>query len=231
MQIPYCTGTDLANYYEMSRRGQWELPCFKERCPICGGRDCAVLHSYYTRRVLAPELGLDVHDFRIYRFLCRGKGSRRVSEDRTFSLLLTQLVPYRRISLVFMVVAVLEYLMAGLSLWAVTTRIEQRFVCGEMFTPFLYPASILAWRSILYSGVQRLVMVGPERLGIVIGEGSTLDQQLQAVFADISCVNTEEEIRIRGPDTLAWRYHQLLHGERGGGHFLFGTPSQERGRR
>lgn len=229
MQIPYRTKTDLARYYKLTKACRWELPSYRRRCLICGGADCARLLGYYERRVVAPELGLDVPDFRVYRYECQRKGSRLVSTHRTFSLLPIQLVPYRRLSLAFMVMAVLECLRSKVSLWDLSSRIERLFVSGEMLTPFLYPRSILIWRCILHQGVLRLLAVGPARLGMLIEEGESLDQQLQDMLAGVSCAREGGMVRIRGPDELAWRYHELLHGERGGGHFLFGTPSQERG--
>ena len=73
------------------------LPDYRDRCPLCGGADCAVRHGLYPRRVV-DENGRVHRAFRVPRFLCNRRGPNR-SVHVTFSVLPSLLVPRRRFSL------------------------------------------------------------------------------------------------------------------------------------
>ena len=104
MQIPYHTKVSLQEYYE--NFFAHSIPDFSDKCPICGGADCATFLGYYIRAAICPITGFSVLDLPVLRYLCHDKGDVRVCDHITFSLLPHELVPFRQLSLNFMVKAV-----------------------------------------------------------------------------------------------------------------------------
>lgn len=88
---------------EIAERGidlyEW-IPDFRDQCPLCGGRNCAVRHGLYYRRVL-DRCGRIHERFPIPRFRCSRRGQRE-PEAVTFSVLPDQLLPRRSLSLPLM---------------------------------------------------------------------------------------------------------------------------------
>jgi hypothetical protein len=73
------------------------IPDYRDRCPLCLGRDCAVRHGLYFRRVIDREGR--IHDaFPIPRFKCRRKGPAE-PQSSTFSVLPAELISRRGASL------------------------------------------------------------------------------------------------------------------------------------
>lgn len=73
------------------------LPDYRDCCPLCGGRDCAVRHGLYHRRLVDRD-GRIHPRFPVARFRCRRRGPKR-ARDVTFSVLPAGAVPRRRLSL------------------------------------------------------------------------------------------------------------------------------------
>ena len=107
MQIYYSTNTKLSTYSKSVLTGKWEFPDFSAECPICGKKDCAVRIGFYWR------WGFDFKEMKkiytpIARYLCRREDnykSNLKSSHKTFSLLPSQLIPYKLYdvdSLIFM---------------------------------------------------------------------------------------------------------------------------------
>ena len=103
MQIPYHIKVDLQEYYE--KFYEWPVPDFSDKCPLCGGIKCACYLGCYFRTATCPLTGIFIPDLPVLRFLCSRKGDHIVCDHVTFSLLPLMLVPYRRLSLKFMVLA------------------------------------------------------------------------------------------------------------------------------
>jgi hypothetical protein len=79
----------LSDYYEKISRGIFDfLQAFKECCPICYAKNCAVRIGFYFRMAVDIETGLIIEKLMIIRFLCRRKGKPKI-KDRTFSLLVS----------------------------------------------------------------------------------------------------------------------------------------------
>ena len=76
------------------------LPGYRDCCPMCRGRDCAVRHGLYFRRLVDVD-GRTYERFPVARFRCRRRGPER-ARDVTFSVLPTGVVPRRRFSLALM---------------------------------------------------------------------------------------------------------------------------------
>jgi hypothetical protein len=73
------------------------IPDYRDCCPLCLGRDCAVRHGLYHRPVIDQD-GRVYADFPVPRFKCRRKGAR-CPGSVTFSVLPSQLVSRRRVCL------------------------------------------------------------------------------------------------------------------------------------
>ena len=91
----------LSSYYNQVKFGNYEFPRYSHWCPICGGKDCCRFIGYYFRQVI-DEKGTYFKEFPIARYLCQEKG-KRILDDKTFSLLPYQLVPYVKYSIDFIV--------------------------------------------------------------------------------------------------------------------------------
>jgi len=67
---------------------------YSQRCPLCGGKDCAKrLGVYWRKRVI---IGSSVYaDFPVVRYICYRKGSLK-PQHRTFSVLPHWLAPYHQ---------------------------------------------------------------------------------------------------------------------------------------
>lgn len=72
------------------------IPDYRNRCPLCLGRGCAVRHGLYYRRVV--DHGQVFDRFPIPRFKCRRKGPIK-SPSVTFSILPAELISNHGISL------------------------------------------------------------------------------------------------------------------------------------
>ncbi len=101
MQIQAAFGDlPLAELGLLGLRIYLQIPDFRDRCPLCGGADCAVRHGLYYRPVVETD-GSVIERFPIPRFRCRHRG-RRQPEAATFSVLPAALVPRQRFSLPLM---------------------------------------------------------------------------------------------------------------------------------
>lgn len=83
------------------------IPDFRDRCPLCGGANCAVRHGLYYRGVL-DRGGEFYESFPVPRFRCRRRG-RSQAVAVTFSVLPSTLMPCKR--------PTLPLLLHILSLW------------------------------------------------------------------------------------------------------------------
>ncbi len=148
MQVPYYTKVSLQQYYILFGAAKWDIPDFSDKCLICGGEDCAKYHGCYTRTVKCPLSGFYVDDFPIIRIFCYRKGAQIKCDHVTFSLLPLDLVPFRQLSLQFMVLAVWLRLIQGLSLTKSADAIENMVVnLGDIAT-FVTNAAQLEWKNL-----------------------------------------------------------------------------------
>lgn len=228
VQVPYYTGVDLATYFDRFKKCQWPVPVIK-RCPICKGIGCAIYHGYYTRRVIDPPSGFSEDMFPVIRFRCRRYGKAQVFDHKTFSLLPLQLVPYRRLSLLFMLLAVYQWLGSRVSTLRTSSAIESCYWQHIDQVGYVYASALKLWRELLNEGVDRLFRVGASRMGLAelekIVESERLNMSLELICGEKA---GRTVARARSPDELVWRYHLMMGGDKGGGYFLFGRPSQER---
>jgi len=230
MQEPYHIGVSLQDYYRIFRSGEWRIPDFSEKCLICGVGDCAKYHGIYERRAICPQSGFEAADLPVVRFLCHAKGQRKNCDHVTFSLLPLVLVPYRYLTLKFMMLALWLRLRDKLSLFAAMDAIEEDLVNFKTDVgDFVSIAAQLQWERLIRAGFDRFWVSGmfnEEQIGLINKEPEkALMVFLKMMFAYQS---QRSEVPIRGPDGLAWDFYQLNGGGNKGAAFLFGTASQHR---
>lgn len=112
IQIPIYIHS-IAEQYAKVKRGAFEIPSFKDRCPLCGRKDCASFLGYYTRHAVDSATGIHFIDFPIHRYECTDPlGFRGETAHRTFSLLPVQLIPYERFDIT-LIVTIAEHRLQG----------------------------------------------------------------------------------------------------------------------
>jgi len=84
-------------YKTLVLKGSLKLPDFASVCPICKGKDCAVRHGFYMRFYFDFFLKNLLY-IPVFRFLCRRKNKKfkQKNAPKTFSLLPSNLIPFRR---------------------------------------------------------------------------------------------------------------------------------------
>ena len=223
----------LAEYYQKVKGKKYDLVeilnlelDLRERCPLCGGKDCARFIGYYTRIVI-DEHGTYFKEFPIARYICEGKGKRRQTGHKTFSLLPYQLVPYTRYSIPFIIKSLQARYEEGLSIIEL-----QDYVAGFGKDDILQISAdqFINFKQIVLEAVHRITATGHyQELAKEVLSRST-EQQIVVVFiafaSRFECCKVEPSIR--GPCGLGYDFYLNEGGFAEGAHFLFGTPSQFR---
>lgn len=230
MQEPYHIKVSLQEYYRLFKSGGWKIPDFSDKCLICGVADCAKYHGNYQRRAICPQSGFEVADLPVVRYLCHAKGQRKDCDHVTFSLLPLVLVPYRQLTLKFMVLALWLRLRDKLSLFAAMDAIEKELVNFQTDVgDFVSIAAQLQWEKLIGAGFYRFLasgMFNEEQIGLI----NKAPEKGLMVFLKMMVVyqSQRSDVPIRGPDGLAWDFYQLNGGANKLALFLFGTASQHR---
>ncbi len=230
MQEPYHIKVSLQEYYRLFKSGEWKIPDFSDKCLICGVADCATYHGNYERRAICPQTDFDVPDLPVGRFLCNAKGMRKNCEHVTFSLLPLVLVPYRQLTLKFMMLALWLRLRGKLSLFAAMDAVEKELVNFDADVgDFVSIAAQLQWEKLIRAGFYRFFVSGMFNEAQVALINKTPEKGL-IVFLKMAFVyqSQRSDTPIRGPDGLAWDFYKLNGGGNKLAPFLFGTASQHR---
>lgn len=225
----------LAEYYQKVKEKRYDLVeildlsfDFKECCPLCGRADCALFIGYYTRGVI-DEHGTYFKEFPIARYRCQSKGKRRAENHRTFSLLPYQLVPYTRYSIPFIIKSLKARYEEGLSISKL-----QDYLAGFGKDEILSMSAdqLLDFKQIVLEAVHKITARGHyQEWEKEVFPKSTDQQILVAFIAFASCFECcKVEPSIRGPCGLGYDFYLSEGGFLHHAHFLFGTPSQFRGR-
>jgi hypothetical protein len=229
MQEPYHIKVSLQEYYRLTKSGEWTIPDFSKKCLICGAKDCARYHGKYERGATCPITGFEKADLIALRFLCRGKGVRRKCDHKTFSLLPLVLVPYRQLTLRFLILAVLLRLREGLSLFDAMNAIENTLVNLADIGDFLGIASQLQWEKMMKLALRRFIIsdMSKQQQFSILRERP--EEGLVAFLqVAIEYRTREADPPIRGPDGLNWDFYHSSGGSTELAPFLFGTASQHR---
>lgn len=201
------------------------IPDFSNRCPICGGIDCATFLGYYTRTAICPITGFCVPDLPILRYLCHDKGDARVCDHITFSLLPHQLVPFRQLSLDFMVKAIWLKVSQKLSWTKAMNSIEKELNNLDDVADFINISTMLSWQQMIFTAFA-LFMCNLQSTDINMVSKSHYEKLHDIaklhLFLKTLIHYRLKDICIRGPDAFAMDYYQQFN------MFLFGRASQHR---
>ena len=188
---------------------------------------CARYLGFYTRRVEDPRTGFSVQDFPVMRFFCNRVGNGLRSSHRTFSLLPIELVPYRKLSILYIVLSVLIRFKRNVSLLRALDIIADELCSLAQDIGFVHEPALIDHELILRLASQRFW----KSAALFSTEPNFPDNQSFSGFLeyceDYGSILDES---IRGPPGLAWDYY-ILNQEHGRfGSLLFGVPSQDRDR-
>jgi len=239
IQIPYHIKVSLQEYYE--NFDTWSIPDFSNKCPICGGIDCATFLGHYIRIAICPLTGFSVPDLPVLRYLCHDKGTARVCDHITFSLLPDQLVPFRQLSLDFMVKAIWLKVSRDLSLTRALDAIEDELNNLGDVADFINISTMISWQRMILAAFELLMSADVNMVSKFHYEQlqDTTDLKL---FLDL-LINYQSQSSnhpIRGPTAFAWDYYQQSGGSEQHAYFLrvtfrlrvtfwlFGRASQHR---
>jgi len=229
IQIPYHIKVSLQEYYENFHA--WVIPDFSDKCPICGSVDCATFLGYYTRTAICPITGFCVPDLSILRYLCHDKGDARVCDHITFSLLPHQLVPFRQLTLDFMVKAIWLKVSQNLSLTRAMDVIEKKLNKLDDVADFINISTILSWQQMILTAFTLFTCDLQVLTDINMVSKSQYEQLhdiaelhlFLKILAQYDSCKTQFSYPVRGPDAFAIDYFQQFNV------FLFGKSSQHRG--
>jgi hypothetical protein len=239
IQIPYHIKVSLQEYYK--NFDAWVIPDFSDKCPICGGADCATFLGYYVRIATCPLTGFSAPDLPILRYLCNDKGNARVCDHVTFSLLPHELVPFRQLSFNFMARAVWLKVSRHLSFTRAMDVIEDELNFLDDVADFINISTMMSWQRMILAAFELFISVDINMVSKFHYEQlqDTADLKL---FLDLLINHNLKVTRkslsgnypIRGPDAFAWEYYQHSGGSEQNAVFLrvtfrlFGRASQHR---
>ncbi len=231
MQIPYHIETSLANYYALFISGRWEFPDFSDRCLICFAKNCAKYHGTYTRGAISPDIFFCVPDLPCARYLCQGKGDRRSSDHKTFSLLPYQLTPYRQLTIQFMVRAVSIKNETGLGGIKALDKIEREFTNPDGISTFISQWALSQWDGLMRDAFKRFIESEFYKThpGRHIISGDDPNERMFG-FLTLATLHKTRYLRApkRGPDEMAFDFYRSNDSSEQLAPFLFGLASQHR---
>jgi hypothetical protein len=171
-----------------------------------------------------------VPDFPVMRFLCQGKGDKRKCDHVTFSLLPIELVPFRQLTLKFMVLAVWIRLGKHLSFTRALDAIEEELNNLGDVAEFINTSTLMLWERLIHAAFELFLSTDikvykPQYEKITADEtGVLLFLELLREYRSGSANNP-----IRGhDDAFAWDFYQQSGEINQCAPFLFSLASQHR---
>jgi len=164
------------------------------------------------------------------RFLCRGKGNKRNSRHKTFSLLPSELVPYRALTLKYIIISVL--LRFELPQKGLDKVLDE--ICNQVVNPinqvdllnYFTVRTLSGWIKLIMSAFHQFIEhdtgLFDREIYLKLKENQNNNNGLILFLKTALEYQSKEEPRIRGPSGLANDYYNLNKT------FLFGRPSQAR---
>jgi len=199
-------------------------PDVTERCPLCGGYNCAKFIRYYHRGVIDEE-GTYYKAFPISRFLCRRRGNPIV-KHRTFSLLPYQLVPYTKYSIPFIIKTLKLAYVEGNSI-----KKLQDYLAGFHEHQYidLSRSSFYGFKAFILKSIDKMLASGYHQEAEGKLQEPHPNKRIRAFieFAE-EFISDKVNPSIRGPCALGYDFYIRSGGYLSNGYFLFGTPSQFR---
>ena len=236
VQIILYTRYTLSEYFRKVKRAIEEkgdildildLPFdLSDRCPLCGGKDCAEFIGYYYRGVV-DEKGTYSKSFPIVRFKCNRKGGPPVVDHKTFSLLPYQLVPYRKYSIDFIFKTLVMRYKEQRTIEYVFNHLADVHR-GDQYID-LSTKTFYAFKELVMDSINRLLVSGYYKEAEEGLQNPCHDEQIRS-FIEFSTgfYSNKTNPSIRGPCALSYDYYRTGGYYVNNSHFLFGTPSQFR---
>jgi len=217
----------LQEYYE--NFGQWTIPDFSDKCILCGGVDCASYNGCYRRTAICPLTGFSAPDLPVMRFRCYDKGNARTCDHVTFSLLPLELVPFRQLTLKFMVLAVWIRFNRHLSLTRALDVIEEELNTLGDIADFINISTLMSWQRMIRAAFE-LFLSADNNIVCKSGYEQLQDTAGLQLFLEILRHHRSNSSNhpIRGPDAFAWDFYEQSGGSEQCAPFLFGLASQHR---
>jgi len=227
IQIPYHIKVSLQEYYENFDTRL--IPDFSDKCPICGGIDCATFLGYYIRTAICPLTGFSVPDLPILRYLCHDKGNVRVCDHITFSLLPNELVPFRQLSLDFMVRAIWFKVSRHLSFTRAMDVIEDELNCLGDVADFINISTMMSWQLMILTAFGLFMSADVNMVSKFSYEQLQNTDDLK-LFLEILINHQSQSSNhpIRGPNAFTRDFYRQSGVTDQCAPFLFGRASQHR---
>lgn len=233
VQILLYTKYTLKQYYQKVRYGGAEFleemeasSLYKERCPLCAGKDCAEFLGCYYRGVV-DERGTYYKAVAVFRYRCNGKGSESIVNHRTFSLLPYQLAPYTKYSIPFIINTLNKMKTEGKTIEEILNYWSGDNEYGSWLN--LDQMTIRGFKKFVVQTIDKMLISGYYEEAISDFQSSSENERIK-MFIEYSeefcCYKTDPYIR--GPCGIGYDYYLTGNGYIGNSHFLFGTPSQFR---
>ena len=203
MQICYNISVKLSDYQAKVFSGQWNFPVFTQSCPICGGKNCAIRHGYYDRWAYSfkEQRWIEVP---IARYICRRKGKPdSPTSHRTFSLLPSCLSAYQQYDIYCLLSAAALIVQKQLSFFQAAQRLSEQMADDS----FNFEAVNVARCTALFQTACLKLQYFNKELNVP-----------DDLFA-LNKLISQDDL----PLYLSGFFEKT-------GRFLFGTPSQHRGR-
>jgi hypothetical protein len=214
----------LQGYYNNFYSGKIKIPDYSDQCPVCGKANCACYHGYYIRAAICPIIGFSVDDFPVIRFKCNDSDKPQKDDHVTFSLLPIELVPFRQLSLCFMILSLWLRLNNNASLIKAMDIIEKFNNLADI-GDFICVSNQIAWEKIVGIAFKLFLSSDIYKTYKIQFSEKTYDNNKELLqfieFAMTHHLETDGN-SIRGPDALAFEYFNSTNT------FLFGIASQHR---
>jgi hypothetical protein len=226
IQIPYHIKVSLQEYYE--NFDTWLIPDFSKQCPICGGVDCATFLGYYLRIAICPLTGFWAPDLPVLRYRCHDKGDARVCDHVTFSLLPHELVPFRQLSLDFMVRAIWLKVSKHLSYTKALDVIEAELNSLGDAADFINISTMISWQRLILTAFEFFISTDINIISKSLYEQLQNTVGLELFLNLLVGYQSKSSNPIRGPCAFACDYYQQSGGSKQNAVYLFGRASQHR---
>lgn len=199
----------LTEIHRQMVEGLLRRPSFAGACPLCKRPNCAKFLGNYHRTVVTED-GTRINKFPVFRYQCTAQ-RRKLGQHRTFSLLPAPLIPYRRPSQHFVMAVMKIWSDAQLTLDLRLERISHLFAAGSA-------AETLGTSH------------GYDYAGLLLETGQKLSLWKGIPFANLTQIVNWIVAYSGGAVALSLDYYAAHGSFKQNSQFLFGTPSQFRGR-
>ena len=201
-----------------------------EICPLCGGYNCYKFLGFYPRPVF-DEHGTFFKNFLIARFECLRKGSDFIVQDKTFSLLPYQLIPYCKYSIPFIFKIMEMNYIDDKSIMEIQELLTKYENSNDYID--LAQSTIYRFKNLIEATISKLLVCGyyPEFNKNILDLKDDNKSIIEFITFALSFVCSKLLYEIRGPCALGYDFFLIRGDYVKNSYFLFGTASQFRFKR